>query len=239
MDEAPADEIFCDAEVNSLRPDTTICVFAKPPCPGTAKTRLIPQLGAEGAALVARALLQDSLSVITSIPKMRSVIASTERFETESFGRVQLWIQPEGDLGTRLEHILRRALSQSSHAIAIGADTPGITAASISGISEELRATDAVFGPTEDGGFYLVGLKRCPEGLFQDIRWSHRNTLIDATARTARNGMSYSLTTRWFDVDTPEDLVCAARLIQSGEMVAPHLEQALRSFGILQRQPVA
>lgn len=222
-----------------MQPDTTICVFAKPPYPGTAKTRLISRLGAEGAALVARALLQDTLDGMASIPEMRLVIASTEPFDTEVFGQFPVWIQPEGDLGMRLEHILRRALSQSVRAIAVGADTPGITAVSISDVSQELRVADAVFGPAEDGGFYLVGLRQCPEGLFRNIRWSRRETLEDAIARIAQKGMSYSLAERWFDVDTPEDLMRAARLIQSGEIVAPCLNEALRALGILQRQPVA
>ncbi|MCI0351436.1 MAG: TIGR04282 family arsenosugar biosynthesis glycosyltransferase [Acidobacteriales bacterium] len=218
--------------------DTTICIFAKPPHPGQAKTRLIPRLGAEGAALVAEALLQDVLAAALSVPNANVILAVTEPFVIPGFERVPVWVQPQGDLGVRLEHILRRALSQSDRAIAIGADTPGLRCAAMAEASAKLRAADAVLGPTEDGGYYLIGLRRCPVGLFQDIRWSEHTTLMDTVARLDGSGLSYSLADLWFDLDTPEDLDCAAKLIDSGVIAAPQLSLALQALGVLQGQSV-
>jgi rSAM/selenodomain-associated transferase 1 len=219
-----------------LRADTTICVFAKPPHAGKAKTRLIPRLGAEGAARVAEALLQDTLAAAISVPNAGVIIAATEYFVVDGFENVPVWLQPEGDLGTRLEGVLQRALSQSAYAVAIGADTPGLRPAMITESSGRLRAVDAVLGPADDGGFYLIGLRRYLDGAFQNIRWSDCTTLTDTVARLGNLGLSYSLADSWFDVDTPEDLDRAARLIHSGFIAAPRLTAALQSVGFLQQQ---
>jgi len=218
--------------------ETTICIFAKPPRPGEAKTRLVPAIGALHAARVAGALLEDMIEAAFQVPQAQVVVSATEPFALP--GRsLPLWPQPEGDLGTRIEHTVRKALLESRGAIAVGADTPGITAAILQNAIHRLKSRDAVLGPTDDGGYYLLGLRRCPRHLLRDIRWSHSATLADTLARFQQFGMGHSLLPRWFDLDTPEDLARVRSLLAAGEIAAPHLRRVLASISVLRQETVA
>jgi uncharacterized protein len=210
----------------------TICIFGKPPRPGVTKTRLIPALGARNAALVARALLEDTVEAALQVRNAQVVISATENFLLE--GRnLPLWIQPEGDLGNRVEKILQKALVKSPCVLAVGADTPGLTPAMLEDALESLDSYDAVLGPTEDGGYYLVGLTRCPEGLFLNIRWSSAVTLQDTIARLTQFGIRHTLAKEWFDLDTEEDLNRVRRLLKSSTFVAPRLASVMRSIAMM------
>lgn len=218
--------------------ETTICIFAKPPRPGEAKTRLVPAIGALHAARVAGALLEDVIQAAFEVPDAQVVVSATEPFALP--GRsLPLWPQPEGDLGARIEHTVRKALLESRCAIAVGADTPGITAAILHDAIQRLKSLDAVLGPADDGGYYLIGLRRCPPNLLQDIRWSHSATLDDTLVRLRQFGMKHSLLPRWFDLDTPEDLARIRSLLAAGEITAPHLSRVLASIGALSQETVA
>ena len=216
----------------------TICIFAKPPHPGETKTRLVPAIGADNAARVAQALLDDVIEVALRVPRANVVLSVTRRFALP--GRsLPMWPQPEGDLGARIEHTLRRALLESTCAIAVGADTPGLTPAMLDDAIRQLDSCDAVLGPAHDGGYYLLGLRRCPQALFQNIRWSHKATLDDTIARFQQLGVQHSLLPKWFDLDTPEDLTRTRYLLSAREMTAPHLRSVLHSIGILSEQTIA
>ncbi len=109
--------------------ETIICIFAKPPQPDRVKTRLIPAFGAERAAELAEAFLHDTVALVRTLPWAECIIAATERFERSYFRPEEVWLQSEGDLGERLEKILRLALKRRSTVLAIGADSPGLPAA--------------------------------------------------------------------------------------------------------------
>lgn len=209
--------------------DTTICIFTKPPRPGGTKTRLIPALGAEQAARVAEALLADAIDAARGVPNATVVISSTEPFNPPE-PALAVWGQPKGDLGIRLETTLQCALARSSQALAIGADTPGLTPAKLQRALQLLQSRDAVLGPAKDGGYYLVGLRRCPDGLFEGIRWSTRATRSDTLRRFKLFGISHALAPRWFDLDTPEDLAQVEYLLEREEIWAPRLRSVLHSM---------
>lgn len=204
----------------------TICIFAKPPRPGGAKTRLVPAIGKDQAARVAGALLADTIEAALGVEDASVVISATEPFESPC-SSLPLWVQPEGDLGFRVEKTLQRGLAQSRLVLAVGADTPGLSPAMIRAALENLSELDAVLGPTVDGGYYLLGLRRCPNDLLRDIRWSHPETLRDTVVRLRRFGMTHRLGRPWFDLDTPDDLSHVLLLIRNGELCAPHLQSAL------------
>jgi uncharacterized protein len=96
-----------------------VCIFAKPPVAGAVKTRLIPAVGAERAAELAEAFLQDTLAVVRKFGRAEALIAATAPFAREYMRNHHMWIQPEGDLGVRLEAILRRALVEHQMAFTI------------------------------------------------------------------------------------------------------------------------
>jgi len=208
-----------------------ICVFAKPPRPGSAKTRLIPAVGAAGSAALAGAFLQDVWSAVRSLPWARTVIASTAPFALSvDDDSPEVWQQGEGDLGARLERILRRALSESEFAIALGADSPGLPLRLLEQARDAIREADAVIGPCEDGGFYLLGLRRCPPGLLDKITWSNTGTFEQVLARLRDAELRVSVLDPWFDVDRPEDLAKLRGKIAAGEIRAEATRKTLDGF---------
>lgn len=136
---------------------STICVFAKASHADAVKTRLVPAVGHAGTTSLAEAFLQDTWSAVSSLPWANPVIASTDPSVASLVSdNPEVWPQGDGDLGARLECILSRALANSPSAIAIAGDTPGLPLELLEQAHHALREADAVIGPSEDGGFYLL-----------------------------------------------------------------------------------
>jgi rSAM/selenodomain-associated transferase 1 len=200
-----------------------VCLFAKAPKPGMVKTRLAGKWGSDTAAALARAFLTDSWAALQALDHVHPVLASVgDLSDVIAAAPSDVWPQGTGDLGERLERILGRALQTAPFAIALGADSPGLPLRLVERACVSLRAgTDAVFGPADDGGFYLLGLRRCPTGLLSGIPWSQSDTLAHAVARCADCGLQTSLLDSWFDVDHPEDLLRLRTMLEEGEIAAP------------------
>ncbi len=184
-----------------------VCIFAKPPIPGRVKTRLARFLGHVGAARLASAMLCDVWSIVQIGTGVVPVLAAAE---PGSFAidvpNERIWLQETGDLGARIEGILRRGLATAPAAIALGADSPLLTSAHLEEAVECLTDRDAVLGPCEDGGFYLLGVHHCPPGLFADLPWSREDTCERTSHRLEMNGMSVGRISSLFDVDTIAEL---------------------------------
>ncbi len=207
-----------------------ICVFVKPPQAGEVKTRLIPALGAERAAHLAEAFFRDTWNTVSRLEWARAVAASTGPLPPTLRGFTgAVWRQGQGDLGARLERILRRALRHAPFAITLGADSPGIPAALLEAARRELQRHDAVLGPCQDGGFYLLGLRRCPRGLLAGLPWSRRDTLARTLARLRERRISTRILEPYFDLDRVEDLARLENLLAAGKVHAPETAHALRA----------
>ena len=184
-----------------------ICVFAKPPVPGRVKTRLSAALGDEWAAELAAAMLHDVWSVVTSAPRAIPVLAAAE---SGGFGidvpDNRVWLQCGADLGSRIESILQRGLEIAPAAIALGADMPLLTRHELADAMEQVESGNAVLGASDDGGFYLLGLRSCPAGLLAGIPWSCQYTCAATEARLSSCGMKVARIRSSFDIDTPADL---------------------------------
>jgi hypothetical protein len=206
-----------------------ICIFAKPPIPGSVKTRLIPELGPERAAELAEAFLEDTVAMVRTVFWAECIIAATKTFERPYFKPEEVWLQSEGDLGDRLEKVLRLALKRRPIVLAIGADSPGLPAAFLESAREALKTADAVLGPSADGGFYLIGLKDCPVGVLDGIQWSHSTTLAATTAKLGQFGMKTVLINPWFDIDSHQDLERLRRQLGADPAAAPRTAGLLRN----------
>jgi rSAM/selenodomain-associated transferase 1 len=200
-----------------------ICIFAKPPVAGRVKTRLAAALGPERAAELARAFLDDTISAVRALPWAQPALATTEIVESD----LPLLLQGEGDLGERIERVLRAALQVAPSAIAIGADAPALPRRFLEAARAALDRADAVVGPAEDGGFYLLGLRLCPEGLLAGLPWSASETFTRTVERLWARGLRVEVLERWFDVDRPEDLERLRALLRSGEIDAPRTARLL------------
>ena len=199
---------------------TAILVFAKAPVAGAAKTRLIPLLGAAGAATLhgrlieralatARAAAPDSLALWCTPDAAHPFLRST----AQQYDAL-LQVQCGADLGARMAHAFTVTLQHASHAICIGADCPALTAHHLQQAAAALcNGDDAMFVPAEDGGYALVGLSRAVPELFAGITWGEAAVMAQTRDRLRGHGLRWSeLETLW-DIDRPEDY---QRLLQSG-----------------------
>ena len=145
---------------------TALIVFAKAPVAGRAKTRLIPALGAEGAAALAARLLDHAMqqAAEAGLGAIELCVAPDAahpllQAAAARHGAV-LSVQGEGDLGARMQRALSRRLAGHERVLLIGTDAPSLDAGVLRAAAQALAAHDAVFVPALDGGYALVGLAR-------------------------------------------------------------------------------
>ena len=206
-----------------------VLVFAKPPRAGEAKTRLAEVIGQEAAAGIARAFFEDTWADVSSHPWGVPVLATTDPDAPEwrELGVRGAWAQGDGDLGDRLSRMLQRALARAPAALAVGTDSPGLPGTLLDDARRALGTKDAVLGPSDDGGFYLLGLRRAPDGLLEGLPWSSEETFERTKERLLERGLSVHVLPPWFDVDRPEDLEPLRRRLVRGELRAPATARAL------------
>ncbi len=177
-------------------------IFARYPRPGEAKTRLIPALGADGAAnLYARMLEATILTARESgLPfELRITGASPDAFRQRFGKELSISEQGTGDLGARLRRIAPPALI-------VGSDAPGLTPALLQQAANRLLRHELVIGPASDGGYYLIGLARPMPWLFGDMPWS-TSRLLDATLQRCQvKAVRPAMLPMLDDIDTPDDL---------------------------------
>ena len=186
-----------------------LALFAKTPLPGQVKTRLSPPLTPEEGAECYRCLLLDTVNRVRPLPyELCLCYQGDESFFHAQTPGVTLLRQAGGGLGRRLEAAFD-ALSAAGHGlrVVIGTDAPDLP---LSFIDEAFRLLEqgsgVVFGPAEDGGYYLVGLSGVYAGLFRDIPWSGPDVLEKSLERAAEAGLTTSLLPAWYDVDDYRDL---------------------------------
>lgn len=190
-----------------------VAIFARAPRPGHTKTRLVPALGADGAARLAAAFLADVIEkpTLAGATGPTSIWAAEEedRALLEELGR-PVRVQPAGDLGARMREAMAVELERASKVLIVGSDLPTLPPALLARAFHALDRADLVLGPATDGGYYLIGA-RTPFDFGANVRWSTRHALADTLA--AAGDRRVALLPPWFDVDDPDDLrVLAAQL---------------------------
>ena len=208
-----------------------LCVFAKAPVPGHVKTRLAKALGDPAAADLARGLLLDSWETASRVARAHPILVLSG--DAASLPALcpapEIHAQGDGDLGARMQRALSQVLAAGAPwALLVGTDLPGLPGSRLEqAVSALERGAAAVLGPTDDGGFYLVGLSRCPPGLLSELPWSEPSTFQHTRERLREHGLEPELVDSWFDLDEPRDLERARRAIVSGRIHAPHTADAL------------
>jgi rSAM/selenodomain-associated transferase 1 len=190
-----------------------VAIMAKAPRAGRVKTRLSPPLSPAAAARLARCLLLDTVDRVGRIERARPALVYTPRASRRFFARIApgflLVPQPGGDLGRRLRSAFERLLGLGAGpVVVIGSDAPSLPTSVLEQALEALhdRHTDVVLGPSGDGGYYLVGLRRPSAALFTGIAWSTPSVLAQTLARARARRLRVTVLRRWWDVDTPLDL---------------------------------
>ncbi len=194
-------------------PCLRVLVFAKAPQPGRAKTRLIPALGAQGAAALAHRMLKHTLAQaldagIGPVELCMSPAPEDASWqEVEIPAAVQRSAQGEGDLGQRMARAVHRLTSVPGQAVLLlGTDCPSLTAARLLEAAQMLHKHDAVLQPVIDGGYVLIGLKAaCPE-IFTNMPWSTPAVAALTLERLCGLGMSVWQGRALHDIDESADL---------------------------------
>lgn len=189
-----------------MRP--VLVIFAKAPVIGGAKTRLARGIGKVSAWRIYRAM---TAKVLRHLKDDRWTLrlavspgsALTRRFPGVWPQGVARAGQGGGDLGVRQA----RAFAGRGPVCVIGTDAPDVTRADIAAAFNHLKRHDAVIGPAEDGGYWLLALNGpAPRGLFDGVRWSHEKTRADLEARLTAHGFSIAWLRTLRDVDEAADL---------------------------------
>lgn len=202
-------------------PQSRILVFAREPEPGMAKTRLAPLLGDRGAAELHARFVHNTLTMacragLSPVELWCSPSINGDFFrDCQARFDITLRQQSPGVLGQRMHLALSDALQQSTAAVLIGTDCPGLCAADLAealGVLE--RGTGAVLGPALDGGYYLVGLTHADSHVFDNLEWGSETVFADTVKRLEDRDIDYHRLPVREDVDTPEDY-CRAGLDES------------------------
>ncbi|MDJ0389113.1 TIGR04282 family arsenosugar biosynthesis glycosyltransferase [Roseomonas sp. E05] len=185
----------------------TLLIFARAPRLGAVKRRLARGIGAMAALRFYRAQLAAVAQTAAREGRWDVRLATTPPGARAPWPlRLPGIPQGHGDLGARLDRTTR---AHPGRVVVIGSDIPGITAADIRAAFRALGRADAVFGPAEDGGYWLVGLSaRRPARPFAKVRWSTEHALADTLANFVGRRIALLRTLR--DVDTAEDLAALA-----------------------------
>ncbi|MBC8057408.1 MAG: TIGR04282 family arsenosugar biosynthesis glycosyltransferase [Rhizobiales bacterium] len=189
-----------------------IAIMAKAPIPGLAKTRLIPALGAMGAARLQRRLTR--MTVACALDAQLGAVTvwcapdSRHRFfhALKQTSGVDLLVQPGGDLGASM-HTAFRLHCVRGPLIVVGTDCPVLRPEHLREAAQALIAgDDAVFYPAEDGGYALVGLRAPQPTLFADMPWSTPRVMPETRVRAHAKGLRVREFETLWDVDHPAQL---------------------------------
>ncbi|WP_275288867.1 TIGR04282 family arsenosugar biosynthesis glycosyltransferase [Halomonas elongata] len=190
--------------------DFPLAILAKAPIPGKAKTRLIPSLGARGAAEFHEDLVRHTLTVACGATPSHRITLWTALapfhplfLELAHEHDIALSPQPPGDLGIRIYQALSRLPGPG---LLIGTDCPTLTPALLLRCYHALANADAVFLPAEDGGYGLVGVQSPDIRLFHDVPWGTSRVMGTTRERAAALGWRIACPATVWDIDRPEDL---------------------------------
>ncbi len=204
----------------------SIAIFTRAPVPGVAKTRLIPALGAQGAAHFHAALTRHAIAqaVAANLGRVELWCApdAAHPFFTEcvrEFG-VVLRAQPPGDLGAKMLGAFEAA---QVPLLLMGSDCPAIRPGDLTACAHALsQGVDAVFLPAEDGGYGLVGATRPIPALFEDVEWGGPAVMAQTRDKLRALGLTWREPRVVWDVDRPED---HERVMREGLLAEPWQER--------------
>lgn len=186
--------------------DNTLIVFVRRPELGKVKTRLARTMGEEAALAIYLQLLDKTKQAVSKFNGRVAVYYSEESGAEILWARkVDAFLQKGHDLGERMFMAIQDQLVFSEKVVLMGSDCPAITPEIMNETFEALNRCDVVLGPTEDGGYYLIGMKKAYSELFITIPWSTSEVLIETRKRLDLTGLSVIFLPTFRDVDVEED----------------------------------
>ena len=226
-----------------------LILFARFPVAGKVKTRLVPALGAEGAAALHRRLVLRTLRTAHTLCQSQNVELEI-RFAGDDANEMQHWLgdgwlcrpQCDGDLGQRMAGAFEDSFREGSPAIVIiGSDCPTLTPEVLAEAFIALKTKSVVFGPATDGGYYLIGLTQLVPELFQNIAWGTESVLAQSLQILERTGIRPAQLQPLDDLDRPEDVAAWRRIVEPEDtdlsrvsVIIPALNEAAHIAATLQ-----
>jgi uncharacterized protein len=192
--------------------NSTLIIFTRYPELGKTKTRMIPALGAEGAAKLQRLMTEHTLQQARKLPNK---IAIEINFTGGNRALMQDWLgkdlvykeQTDGDLGKRMHFAFESSFTKGKERVVIiGVDCPDLDRTILQTAFNAFDSHDLVLGPAADGGYYLIGLPRLVSELFIGIDWGSERVLAQTKEIAARSRLNTYYLPVLNDVDRPEDL---------------------------------
>lgn len=216
-------------------------VFAKYWDPGTVKTRLALTIGDAAAAEIYRSLLTTTLRRCEAVEAIRILACWPPERQPEmmtlTHGRWCVEQQSKGDLGARMQHFFEKRLeSPDSRAVLIGSDSPQIPLQRIEAAFVALASSPVVIGPSEDGGYYLIGATRVIPEMFADIDWSSDQVMHQTVNQLKSTGAPYAVLPTEYDIDEQADLQRLCQELQQLKSRDPHLDQLLAELMVIESQ---
>ena len=214
---------------------TALIIFAKAPIPGEVKTRLCPPLDHDEAASLHGTLVLDAVERAKGLPGASLYVAGAPDLAHPFFkvmeGRygVKLLAQRGPDLGSRMRWAMQDAFEQGAQEVLLtGTDLPTLPRAYLAEALKLVKAHDVVLGPTADGGYYLIGLRKMVPVLFEGIAWSTASVLAETKKKIEQAGLPLGLLPECRDLDTVDDLKVFIGLCGKDRAMTKRTEGALR-----------
>ncbi len=188
-----------------------LAVFLKYPTPGQVKTRLAVHVGDDAAAAIYRASTELTLERLHRFHREATLCVDPP----DALARVRAWLGSEWSvrpqqgttLGARLQEAMMSAFRDGvQRLVMIGTDSPWLTTSDIDHAFDILAGADVVLGPTEDGGYYLIGLSRCAPAIFEGIAWSSSSVYAQTLAQAAALGLHVETLRHGYDLDQLHDV---------------------------------
>ena len=220
-----------------------VAVLTRQPAPGRTKSRLAERVGEQSAAVLAEAFLRDTLAALADDDRWDVVLfvdpAGAVEAMTALTGISDVRPQTDGELGARMLDAARRLAADGyAPVVIVGSDLPTLSAQHIELALDGLGRADVVFGPAEDGGYYLAGMNRPQAALFDDgaIEWGSETVLETSQSLATAAGLDCIVLQPERDIDTAADLdwLCAHLdgLALGGAPLPRHTAEALRALDL-------
>jgi rSAM/selenodomain-associated transferase 1 len=228
-----------------LKRSGTLILFARAPLLGRVKTRLQPDLSAEEALQLHRALLRDALALLRAaaahadvapVVALSEPLAADEPIASDLAG-IETVLQMGADLGERLLRAFQDRLRDGGAVVAIGSDSPTLTPEAVANAFKSLRDHDVVIAPAADGGYVLLGCRHLHPEIFQRVPWGTPQVMRETGRRLRKSSIPHAILPAGRDLDTREDLIGIYKELEGagGPPLAPHTLRALRE--VLRARP--
>jgi rSAM/selenodomain-associated transferase 2/rSAM/selenodomain-associated transferase 1 len=190
-----------------------IVVFTRLPVPGKAKTRMIPLLGEEGAALLHKEMSEFVIDHVKRFCAEQGVSMEI-RYADGSAQEVESWLgkdlscetQGEGDLGKKMKRAIQESLDEGFEGVvAVGTDCPEVDGKILGKAFASFKDSPIVIGSAHDGGYYLIGMKKMFPFIFEDIDWGTDRVFHQTIQKLRQSGLEPAILETLHDIDRPED----------------------------------